>query len=212
MLSPPFEDRVAAGKLLAEILGLVLPDGAVTVGLARGGVVVAAEVARLLGWQLDVVAVRKIGAPEQPEYALGAVPPGADAVIRDRAGLDDAALAGLVAAARSRAEELDRRLHAETPPLDLDGRVCVLVDDGLATGATMVAAIRWARRGGAARVLAAVPVGARVSAAAIANEPAELVCPYLLADFGALGFWYDHFEQVDDDEVVRLLAEARGRT
>jgi putative phosphoribosyl transferase len=210
LLSPPFENRTAAGRLLAQILGLVLPDGAVAVGLARGGVVVAAEIARELGWDLDVVAVRKVGAPGQPEYALGAVAPHGGAYIRDHAGLDDAALERLVAAAHTRADELDHRLHAEHPPLDLAGRICVLVDDGLATGATMVAAIRWAHAGEAARVVAAVPVGARASAPAIEHESAELVCPYLIADFGALGFWYDHFEQVDDAEVVRLLSEARG--
>jgi putative phosphoribosyl transferase len=211
LLSPPFENRVAAGRLLAEILALMLPEGAAAVGLARGGVVVAAEIARMPGWELDVVAVRKIGAPGQPEYALGAVAPGGVSTIRDRAGLTDAVLDQLVAAAESRAGDLDRRLHAESAPLDLAGRVCVLVDDGLATGATMVAAIRWAHAHEAARVLAAVPVAARTSAPVIAEEAAELVCPYLIVDFGALGFWYDHFEQVDDAEVVRLLSEARAR-
>ena len=207
---PPFRDRAAAGAVLAEALRGVLPGDAVVVGLARGGVVVAAEVARRLGLGLDVVAVRKVGAPVQPEYALGAVAPGEGAFLHDRAGLRDEELAALVEDARRRAGELDRRLHADVPPLPLAGRACALVDDGLATGSTMVAAVRWALQRGAARVVAAVPVGARQSAALLRAEGAEVVCPYLLADFGAVGFWYVSFAQVEDDEVTRLLAEARA--
>jgi putative phosphoribosyl transferase len=207
--APLFTDRVEAGGVLAEALRRVLPNDAVVVGLARGGVVVAAEVARALGLELDVVAVRKIGAPWQPEYALGAVAPEDGVVIRDRAGLDDAALERLVEAARSAAEALDRELHGEHPPAQLGGRVCALVDDGLATGATMVAALRWARSRGAARTVAAVPVGARGSLAALGGEADDVICPFAPEDFFALGYWYEHFGQVESSEVRRLLAEAR---
>jgi predicted phosphoribosyltransferase len=205
----PFEDRAAAGKILAEALRPVLPDDTVIVGLARGGVVVAAEVAQVLGAELDVVAVRKVGAPWQPEYALGAVAPGDGVLIRDRAGLDEDTLARLIAAAQELAEKRDRSFHADVAPIDLAGRPCALVDDGLATGATMVAAIRWAKSRHAAPVFAAVPVGAKSSRAAIEAESAELICPHLLDEFWAVGFWYERFEQVDDAEVIRLLMHAR---
>lgn len=206
---PPFEDRVAAGSLLAETLRPVLSDDAVVVGLARGGVVVAAEVARTLGHELDVVAVRKVGAPWQPEYALGAVAPGDGVYIRDRLGLTAEALARLVSAARLVAEERDREFHEAVSPIALAGRACVLVDDGLATGATMVAAVRWAKSRNAAPIIAAVPVGAQTSRPLVEAESAELVCPFLIEDFGAVGLWYVHFEQVQDADVIQLLEAAR---
>jgi putative phosphoribosyl transferase len=205
----PFEDRAAAGKILAAALRSVLPNDTVIVGLARGGVVVAAEVAKALGAELDVVAVRKVGAPWQPEYALGAVAPGDGVVIRDRAGLSEESVARLVAAAQELAEKRDRAFHAAVPPVDLAGRPCALVDDGLATGATMVAAIRWAKSRHAAPVFTAVPVGAKSSRGTIEAESAALICPHLVDEFWAVGFWYERFEQVDDAEVIRLLLTAR---
>jgi len=160
---------------------------------------------------LDVVAVRKIGHPWQPEYALGAVAPGGDGVyLRSHDGLDEAALGRMVELAKAKADVLDRRVHARRAPLDLRGKTVVLVDDGLATGATMVAAVRWARGGGAARVVVAVPVGAAHSVRFLGAEADEVVCPHAEEDFRAVGFWYDVFSQVDDGEVVALLDEARA--
>jgi len=196
-----FVDRRDAGRVLAKALAGEAHPGAVVVGLARGGVVVAAEVAHELGLPLDAVAVRKVGHPWQPEYALGAVAPGGVAYLRDADGLTDRELA----AARARADELDRALHAGREPVPLDGRTCILVDDGLATGATMIAAIRWAQARGAARVVAAAPVGARQSLDALRDEADAVVCPNALADLIAVGIWYRAFGQVTDAEVRALL-------
>jgi putative phosphoribosyl transferase len=196
-----FDDRRDAGGALARALESERGTDAVVVGLARGGVVVAAEVARVLGLPVDVVAVRKVGHPYQPEYALGAVAPGGGVYIRDPDGLTKQVLAS----AQARAEELDLTLHAGHAPVPLAGRTCILVDDGLATGATMIAAIRWARGRGAARVVAAVPVAARQSGALVRGEADAFVCPHELADFVAVGLWYRSFGQVGDLEVASLL-------
>jgi putative phosphoribosyl transferase len=207
-----FRDRVDAGRQLAAALATAgLGDEVVVVGLARGGVTVAAEVAAALGAPLDAVAVRKVGHPRQPEYALGAVAPGADGVfLRDFGGLGEAELAAVIEGATASAEELDRTFHDDKrQPVDLHAKVVVLVDDGLATGATMIAAIRWARSRGAARVVAAAPVAAAQTAALVRREADALICPYEIQRFGAVGFWYGRFDQVGDDEVIGLLDRAR---
>jgi putative phosphoribosyl transferase len=207
----PFRDRVDAGRqLVAALEGRQLGD-AVVVGLARGGVPVAAEVARHLALPLDALAVRKVGHPWQPEYGIGAVTPGADGVyVRSHDGLGEAELRRAIEQAQAKAQALDRVLHERHAPLDLQGRAVVLVDDGLATGATMVAAVRWARQAGASRVLVAVPVGAAQSIRFLAHEADEVVCPYEIADFGAVGYWYEVFTQVEDREVVALLDELQA--
>lgn len=174
-------------------------------GLARGGVVVAAEVAAALRLPLDVVAVRKVRHPWQHEYAIGAVTPGDGVYVRGPDGLAPEEVKRAVDTARSRAAELDARLHEDRAPIELRGRTCVLVDDGLATGATMVAAVSWARSRGAARVVAAVPVAARVSVSLLEGEADAVVCPHQLDRFGSVGFWYESFDQVEDAEVRRLL-------
>ena len=205
-----FHDRVDAGRRLAATLEGADPGDAVVVGLARGGVPVAAEVARRLSLPLDALAVRKIGHPWQPEYALGAAAPGEDGVfLRSRDGLDEPELRHAIGQAKTKADLLDRVLHERHPPLELRGRTVLLVDDGLATGATMVAAVRWARGHGAARVLVAVPVGAAQSIRALREEADEVICPFALDDFGAVGLWYDVFTQVDDAEVIAILEELR---
>jgi len=203
-----FHERADAGRRLAAVLVGHVPGDAVVIGLARGGVAVAAEVAAGLSLPLDALAVRKVGHPLQPEYGLGAVTPEPGGTyVRSHDGLDDDTLLRVVARARADAQALDERLHADRAPVALEGRVAVLVDDGLATGATMTAAVRWARHQGAARVVVAVPVGAAQSVAALREEADEVVCPYALADFGAVGLWYEVFGQVGDEEVTRLLAE-----
>ena len=149
----------------------------VVVGLARGGVPVAAEVARRLSLPLDALAVRKVGHPRQPEYGLGGVTPSRDGVyIRSNDGLTDDQLHRAIEAALAKAEALDAVLHRDRPPLDLDGRAVLLIDDGLATGATMVAAVRWARHRGAARVVVGVPVAAASSIRFLRHEADEVVC------------------------------------
>ena len=207
--APLFRDRREAGKALAVELEDERGPELVVVGLARVGVQVAADVARALAAPLDVVAVRKIGHPLQPEYGIGAATPGDGVYVRGPDGLTEEELAAAVEETKVKAELLDRRLHAEEPSLDLRGKTALVVDDGLATGATMIAALRWAEAAGAARVVAAVPVGAAESLALIRAEADDVVCLHALEPFFAVGVWYESFTQVDDGEVVRLVGENR---
>jgi putative phosphoribosyl transferase len=211
-----FRDREDAGRQLARALEAVRGPDLVVLGLPRGGVVVAAEVARRLDAPLDAVAVRKVGHPRQPEYALGAVtawPAGEPGqkergvYVRDGGGLTDEELAQAVEETRTRAVELDELLHAERPPIELAGKHALLVDDGLATGATMIAALRAVRHAGTTRVLAAAPVAAAQSTPSIRPEADEAVFLHELAPFWSVGSWYERFDQVSDEQVIRLLAE-----
>lgn len=214
-----FADRRDAGALLAAeversgVLGHA-PERVVVVGLARGGVEVAAEVAERLGCPLDALAVRKVGHPWQPEYGIGAVAPGGVQYIRSHDGLTEAEVADAARSAAVRAEALDARLHARRDQLPVRAATCVLVDDGLATGGTMVAAARWAQAHGADRVVVAVPVGAAITLHSFETDPDVdgVVCLAAPPDFGAVGFWYRDFRQVTDEEVVALLSEAHERT
>ena len=211
-MQPLFSDRTDAGRQLAASLAHIEGD-AVVIGLARGGVTVAAEVARRLGLPLDALAVRKIGYPSQPEYGIGAVTPGEGGVyLRTDEGLGEAELRAVVVRAWAEADALDRELHVRHDRLDLDGRTAVLVDDGLATGATMIAAVRWARAAGASRVVVAVPVASVQGAQALRAEADEVVCPHEERRFIAVGFWYETFTQVENGEVIGLLDELRPPT
>jgi len=208
---PFYFDRQQAGRVLAGWVQAEAGPGVVVVGLARGGVAVAHEVAQALNAELDLVAVRKVRHPFQPEYALGAVAPGGCAYLRGSDGLSETEVTAAVGEAQRAAEQLDARLHERRPALDLRGRTVLLVDDGLATGATMIAAARWARARHAKRTVAAVPVAAQESARLVRAEVDAFVCPVELLYFGAVGLWYDRFEQLDDEDVVALLEEAAAR-
>jgi putative phosphoribosyl transferase len=211
--APLFRDRFDAGRTVAALLPGDLGPGTAVVGLARGGVQVAAEIAVALDAELDVVAVRKVRHPYQPEYALGAVTPGAaGAYVRSHDGLSDAQVARAVTEAQREADRLDALLHATHPPLDLAGRPVVLVDDGLATGATMIAAARWVRSRAGARIVAAVPVAARQSVEQLLAEVDLLFCPHVRADLYAVGIWYADFSPVSDGDVLRLLDQAGLRS
>jgi putative phosphoribosyl transferase len=204
-----FRDRQDAGRRLARALAETAFGDAVVVGLARGGVPVAVEVAASLELPLDAVAVRKIGHPWQPEYALGAAAPGRNGVfVRSHDGLDERRLGEAIARAQASADELDAALHGGRSALDLSGRTALLVDDGLATGATMVAAVRWARSHGAARVVVAVPVGTPEAVEFLRREADEVICLIEPEAFGAVGLWYEDFSEVTNPEVAALL-EAR---
>jgi predicted phosphoribosyltransferase len=206
-----FRDRADAGRSLAQTLEHVDLGDAVVVGLARGGVAVAAEVASALALPLDALAVRKVGYPRQPEYGIGAVAPGSGGVyVRTSEDLDDEQLRSVVERATEEAQELDAVLHSAHPRLSLDGKTAVLVDDGLATGATMVAAVRWSRARGARRAVVAVPVGAFETAELLRGEADGVVCLYEQQRFGAVGFWYAAFDQLTDEDVIALLAASRG--
>jgi putative phosphoribosyl transferase len=207
-----FDDRADAGRRLAAALGHLRDGPTVVYGLARGGVPVAAEVARALGAPLDVLVVRKIGHPLHAEFALGAVAAEGPPFLREMRGLDGRSATRIRARIDSAAEEareMDARLHAEVAALDPRGATCVLVDDGLATGATMVAACRWARAHDAGRVVVAVPVAARESIDDLRREADQVVCPYAMEDFWAVSIWYRDFGQTSEDEVRALLDAGR---
>lgn len=212
MSRPPlrYADRAQAGEVLAtELAGRGYTDP-VVVGLARGGVEVAAVVAERLGCELDALAVSKVGHPLQPEFALGAVT-STVTYIRPGVPIPRGDLDRAVAAARQRTWDLDRRIHADLPGVSIARRGCVLVDDGLATGATMVASARWARAAGATSVVVAVPVAPAVSLEELLTEADDVVCPRPVRDLRAVGLWYDDFDQVDEDRVRQLLRVARER-
>jgi putative phosphoribosyl transferase len=208
---PLFLDRTDAGRQLGDALQDERGRDPVVVGLARGGVQVAAEVARALEAALDVVAVRKIRHPWQPEYALGAVTPGGGVYVRGSNGLTEEQLAQVVAAVKEQALELDRRLHARRSSMSLERKTAILVDDGLATGATLTAAARWAKAARAGRVVAAVRVAAAASARLLRQEVDDVVALDTPRRFFAVAAWYVRFPQIDDDDVLQLLDDAVRR-
>ena len=210
----PFADRSEAGRRLAEKLEWLRGEDAVVLGLPRGGVPVAAEVAVALALPLDVILVRKLGVPYQPELAMGAIGEGGVVVLNDGVIRDSHVSDFELEAVRVREEaELLRRsglLRQGRPPVPLDGRVAVVVDDGMATGATARAACRVARAHGARRVILAVPVASPEAVKDLGRET-EVVCAEVAHRLWAIGQWYQDFSQVSDEEVVRLLA-ATSRT
>ena len=204
-----YADRRHAGRVLADALLRESGPKTVVVGLARGGVPVAAEVASLLDAPLDVVVVRKIGHPLQPELALGAVTPDGRVALPPSGGGAELPVREAIADALAEARAIDARLRAGHPPVPLEGTRCILVDDGLATGASMRAAIAWARASGAARVVVGVPVASALSAGALREEADAVVCPLEAGVFGSVGEWYDDFGQVAEADVARHLRAAR---
>ena len=210
-----FADRASAGSALAPALTAYRDrEDVLVLGLPRGGVPVAAEIADALHAPLDVVIVRKLGAPGQPELAIGAIASGGVIVINENI-LSGAASAGEVQAEiqRQRAE-LNRReslYRNDRLPLEAAGRTVILVDDGAATGATMLAAIRAARKQDARRVIVALPVASAEAVRALRDEADEVHCLLTPPLFFAVGDWYARFEQTTDAEVCTLLAHARTR-
>lgn len=210
-----YASRTAAGRVLAAHLQDAIDpsDDVVVLALPRGGVPVAAEVATALGAPLDVIVARKIGAANQPEYAVAAIAEGGAAVI-DRAAVrssrtSEMQLRRTVSAER---QELARRVDAyrgDRDPAAVTGRTAVLVDDGLATGLTAIAAVRSLRAREPARLVVAAPVGSESAVAALEREADAVVCPLVPQHFRAVGEWYVDFDQTSDDEVLALLAAAR---
>jgi predicted phosphoribosyltransferase len=203
-----YTDRTHAGAVLSGLLGVYAgrPD-VVVLGLVRGGVPVAARVAAALGAPLDVLVVRKLGVPWAPEIAFGALGPGG-VVVHNREVEERLPETDVAAVAAREAGELERRertYRGDRPPLDLTGRTAIIVDDGLATGATARAAVAVARRLGAACVVVAVPVGSPEAVALLRAEADVVVCPLAPAAFGAVSRFYRTFGQIDDAEVVALL-------
>jgi len=209
-----FADRAEAGMALAqELVQRHFQSPVLVLALPRGGVPVGYEVARALDAPLDVMLVRKVGVPGQPELAIGAVASG-DIVVHDRAleleipGIAEA-FERIAAHERRELERRERVYRAGLAPLALEGKTVILVDDGLATGSTMLAALRAARAGGAAAIVVAAPVASPHAAQLLGKEADQLVILQTPAMLFAIGEWYERFEQLEDDEVRRLLEQQR---
>ncbi|MDF2575686.1 MAG: hypothetical protein K0S05_2598 [Agromyces sp.] len=211
-----FNDRRDAGRQLAQAFDGRRLDRPVVLGLPRGGVPVAAELARALDAPLDVLVVRKLGLPHQPEVAMGAIGERGARVLNNdvlrSSGVSDAQLAAVERRERAELEARVSRFRGEAPIIDLAGRTAVIVDDGVATGATARVACRVARELGAASVILATPVGAPDSIAALAAMPEvdDVVCLSTPRGFMAVGMHYIDFSQTTDAEVQQILAEAHA--
>jgi predicted phosphoribosyltransferase len=207
-----FRDRREAGRRLAAAVGHLWAEHPVVLGLPRGGVPVAAEVASALGAPLDVLVIRKLGVPWHPELGMGAVGEDGVVVVNDDIVRSTRVSADEVAAveARERAEVTSRaeRFRRGREAVALAGRTVIVVDDGLATGGTARAAIAVARARGAARVVLAVPVAPPEAVQELAGVADEVVCLATPSGFSAVGTWYANFTQTTDDEVVDLLDRA----
>jgi len=205
-----FADRAEAGILLARAIPRRKFDAPVLVlGLPRGGVPVACEVARALGVPLDVLLVQRIAMPGHSGLAIGAIAPGnvvvrepyAAALIRDHGIAFDE----LVQRERTELERRERLYRAGSPPLDLKGKTVILVDDGLATGSTMLAAVRASKQAGAASTIVAAPIASHDAATLLAGEADEVVVLQVPVYLLAIGEWYERFDPIEDVEVCKLL-------
>jgi predicted phosphoribosyltransferase len=212
-----FRDRREAGRTLADRLSSFAGrDDVVVLALPRGGVPVGFEVARALGAELDVFVVRKLGLPGHPELAMGAIASG-DVRVLNEDVLESYPIptTAIDVVTRTERVELERRERAYRdgrPLAAIDGRMVILVDDGLATGSTMRAAVLAVRRLHPARVVVAVPVGAWQTCEALREVADDVVCPFTPEPFIAVGLWYADFSQTTDDEVRQLLARTDGAT
>ena len=210
--TPPFTDRIEAGQLLAGKLNVYRDRADVLVlALPRGGVPVASEVARALGVPFDVFVVRKLGVPGHEELAMGAIASGGVRQINrdvvDALGIPDNVIDAVAAHEQLELERREQVYRGDRPPLVLTNRTVILVDDGLATGSTMRAAVVSARQQQPARVIVAVPVGAGSSCADLATEADDVVCLRTPEPFVAVGLWYRDFTPTTDHEVRSLLGK-----
>lgn len=206
-----FRDRTDAGKRLAELVASEGVTADVVLAIPRGGLPVGRAVADALGVPLDVVVAKKIGAPGNPELAVGAAASSGSVWLNDdlvsRLGLDPERVRRDGEAVAEEARTKAERYRGDEPAPDLDGRTVLLVDDGVATGATMIACVRLAREAGAERVVVAVPVGPPDAIADLEAEADQVLALRTPAQFGAVGRFYGSFQQVTDEEAIALLEE-----
>jgi predicted phosphoribosyltransferase len=209
-----FADRTEAGRELAPFLTSYKPEHPIVYALPRGGVAVAAEVARVLAAPLELLLVRKIGVPWQPELAMGALVDGGSPVI-----VRNAEVLSMVSVSEKQFDEVCRRELAEVERrrrrymsdrawLDPKGRVAIVIDDGIATGSTMTAALRAMRQHQPKKLVLAVPVAPRETVEKLRGEADDVICPVAPDDFGAIGFFYRNFRQLSDEDVISLLDRA----
>lgn len=212
-----FRDRRHAGRLLAdELSGHQDAPSLLILALPRGGVPVAFEVANRLGAPLDVFTVRKLGVPHQPELAMGAIASGGIRVLNqsivDSLGVTDEDIAAVTERERRELRRREKKYRGERPDLDLEGRTVMLVDDGLATGATMEAAIEAVTSRHPRRVIVAVPTAPPDTSRRLSSMVDELVCVQTPEPFGGVGGWYQDFSQTTDQEVLDYLGRAPAAT
>jgi putative phosphoribosyl transferase len=206
-----YRDRIDAGEQLATALaGVIDPEERpLVLGVPRGGVPVAAVVADRLDADLDVLVAHKLGAPGNPEFAIGAVAEDGSTYLDDRIvathRIPDEYVRREAGKQLAEVQRRARVLRGGRPPTEIAGRVCVIVDDGVATGATLEASLRLVRKLGAKKVIAAVPVGPPDTIRRLGGAADAVVCPLQPRHFMAVGGWYERFDQVPDTEVVELL-------
>lgn len=211
-----FSDRRDAGRALARRLGHYAGSDAIVLALPRGGVPVAYEVARALRLRLDVFVVRKLGVPGQEEFAMGAVASGGVRVLNERVvlglGIPESVVDDVTARETKELERRERTYRGNRPPLDVDGIKAIVVDDGLATGSTMKAAVAALRGARAARIVVAVPVASEGACDELRAEADEVVCAVTPEPFHAVGQWYADFRQTSDEEVTALIGQAAAES
>jgi putative phosphoribosyl transferase len=204
-----FQDRKDAGQKLALALKHYAKEAPIVLAMPRGGVVVAYEVATALNAPLDVIVTRKIGAPTQPEYAIGAIAPENIQIFNHEAisygNFSETEITTIVAHEKNEMERRIKLYRGNRPPLNLKNKVAIIVDDGVATGQTALVAIRYARKLKAQKIIFACGVGAPDAIKFLEQEADEVVCLNLPEGFHAVGQWYLNFAQTTDEEVITLL-------
>jgi putative phosphoribosyl transferase len=207
-----FKDRHDAGKQLAQLLMPYSSPNNILIALPRGGVVVAFEIALMLHLPLDIVCPRKIGAPFNPEFAIGAITETGEAILSteiiEELGIPSAYVQAAMEKEKKEAEWRLNNYRKKRPPRNVEGKIAILIDDGLATGATMRAAISTLKKERASKLIVAVPVAPRETAFKIKNTVDEFLCLTTPENFFAVGQFYERFDQIKDDEVIDLLEKS----
>ena len=217
MTSARYRDRVQAGqRLVTELREYVGKKDTVILAIPRGGVILGYEVAVALEAPLDVIVPRKIGAPGNPEFAVGAVTEDGTAVLNrstvNMLGITERQLKKTIDEEVAEVKRRIKTYRGEEDPVSLTGKTAIIVDDGLATGATMKAAVAAAKGRGASRIVVAVPVAPPEAVKELSKEVDEVICPLVYEAFYAIGQFYDDFSQVEDEQVITLLRLAREKT